>query len=96
MLEVKEMIYKFEQLSSEKIEFINVLVKKEKDVLKLKEEFDVIQILIEVKVLCEILDDSDDGVEEREVFNLKINNQLKEFEEVRKFLKSYQIKDNKF
>lgn len=89
MLEVKEMIYKFEQLSSEKIEFINVLVKKEKDVLKLKEEFDVIQILIEVKVLCEILDDSDDGVEEREVFNLKINNQLKEFEEVRKFLKSY-------
>lgn len=96
MLEVKEMIYKFEQLSSEKIEFINVLVKKEKDVLKLKEEFDVIQILIEVKVLCEILDDSDDGVEEREVFNLKINNQLKEFEEVRKFLKNYQIKDNKF
>lgn len=39
--EVKEMVYKFDQLSSEKNEFINVLVKREKDVLKLREEFDV-------------------------------------------------------
>lgn len=41
LFEVKEMVYKFDQLSIEKNEFINVFVKREKDVLKLKEEFDV-------------------------------------------------------
>ena len=95
MSEVKEMTHKLEQLSSEKTELTNALAKKEKDVLKLKEEFDAIQTLTEAKVLCETLDDSDDGVEEREAFNSKINNQLKELEEVRKLLKSYQTKDNK-
>ncbi|PFX23825.1 protein bicaudal D homolog 2-like [Stylophora pistillata] len=95
MSEVKEMSHKLEQLSSEKTELTNALAKKEKDVLKLKEEFDAIQTLTEAKVLCETLDDSDDGVEEREAFNSKINNQLKELEEVKKLLKSYQMKDNK-
>lgn len=41
LFEVKEMVNKFDQLSIEKNEFINVFVKREKDVLKLKEEFDV-------------------------------------------------------
>ena len=95
MSEVKEMTHKLEQLSSEKTELTNALAKKEKDVLKLKEEFDAIQTLTEAKVLCETLDDSDDGVEEREAFNSKINNQFKELEEVRKLLKSYQTKDSK-
>lgn len=93
--EVKEMTARLEQLSSEKNELTNALAKKEKDVLKLKEEFDAMQTLTEAKVLCETLDDSDEGVEEREAISLKLNNQLKELEEIRKLLKSYQTKDNK-
>ena len=93
--EVKEMAHKLDQLSSEKNELSNALARREKDVLKLKEEFDAMQTLTEAKILCETLDDSDDAAEERESISLKLNNQLKELEEIRKLLKGYQTKDNK-
>jgi len=93
--EVKEMAHKLDQLSSEKKELTNALAKREKDVLKLKEEFDAIQTLTEAKILCETLDDSDDAAEEKESLSRKLNNQLKELEEIRKLLKGYQTKDNK-
>lgn len=93
--EVKEMAHKLDQLSSEKNELTNALAKREKDVLKLKEEFDAMQTLTEAKMLCETLDDSDDASEEKESTSLKLNNQLKELEELKKVLKGYQTKDNK-
>lgn len=93
--EVKEMAHKLDQLSSEKNELSNALARREKDVLKLKEEFDAMQTLTEAKILCETLDDRDDAAEERESISLKLNNQLKELEEIRKLLKGYQTKDNK-
>ena len=93
--EVKEMAHKLDQLSSEKTELTNALAKREKDVLKLKEEFDAMHTLTEAKILCETLDDSDDASEEKEAISLKLNNQLRELEEIRKLLKSYQTKDNK-
>lgn len=93
--EAKEMAHKLDQLSSEKNELTNALAKREKDVLKLREEFDAMQTLTEAKILCETLDDSDDAAEEREAISVKINNQLKELEEIRKLLKGYQTKDNK-
>lgn len=93
--EVKEMASKLDQLSSEKNELTNALAKREKDVLKLKEEFDAMQTLTEAKILCDTLDDSDDGTEERESINVQLNNQLKELEEMKKLLKGYQTKDNK-
>ena len=91
--EVKEMAHKLDQLSSEKNELTNALAKRERDVLKLKEDFDAMQTLTEAKILCETLDDSD--TEERESISLKLNNQLKELEEMKKLLKGYQTKDNK-
>lgn len=93
--EAKEMAHKLDQLSNEKNELTNALAKREKDVLKLREEFDAMQTLTEAKILCETLDDSDDAAEEREAISVKINNQLKELEEIRKLLKGYQTKDNK-
>lgn len=93
--EVKEMASKLDQLSSEKNELTNALAKREKDVLKLKEEFDAMQTLTEAKILCDTLDESDDGTEERESINVQLNNQLKELEEMKKLLKGYQTKDNK-
>ncbi|XP_068758544.1 protein bicaudal D homolog 2-like [Montipora capricornis] len=93
--EVKEMAHKLDQLSTEKNELTNALAKREKDVLKLKEEFDAMQTLTEAKILCETLDDSDDAGEEREAINIHLNNQLKELEEMKKLLKGYQTKDNK-
>ena len=53
------------------------------------------QTLTEAKILCDTLDDSDDGTEERESINVQLNNQLKELEEMKKLLKGYQTKDNK-
>ena len=94
--EVKEMANKLDQLSSEKNELSNALAKKEKDVLKLREEFDAMQTLTEAKILCETLDDSDsDAIEEREAIGVRLNNQLKELEEIRRLLKGYQTKENK-
>ena len=93
--EVKEMEHKLDQLSNEKNELTNALARREKDVLKLREEFDAMQTLTEAKILCETLDDSDDAMEEKEAVSAKLNNQLKELEELRKLLKNYQIKDNK-
>lgn len=93
--EVKEMAHKLDQLSSEKNELTNALAKREKDVLKLREDFDAMQTLTEAKILCETLDDSDDAADEREAISVKLNNQLKEVEEIRKLLKGYQTKDNK-
>lgn len=93
--EVKEMASKLDQLSSEKNELTNALAKRDKDVLKLKEEFDAMQTLTEAKILCDTLEDSDDGTEERESINKQLNNQLKELEEMKKLLKGYQTKDNK-
>lgn len=91
--EVKEMAHKLDQLSSEKNELTHALAKRERDVLKLKEEFDAMQTLTEAKILCETLDDSD--TEEKESISIKWNNQLKELEEMKKLLKGYQTKDNK-
>lgn len=94
--EVKEMAHKLDQLSSEKNELTNALAKREKDVLKLREEFDAMQTLTEAKILCETLDDSDsDAVEEREAIGVRLNNQLKELEEIRRLLKGYQTKEIK-
>lgn len=94
--EVKEMANKLDQLSSEKNELSNALAKKEKDVLKLREEFDAMQTLTEAKILCETLDDSDsEAIEEREAIGVRLNNQLKELEEIRRLLKGYQTKENK-
>ena len=94
--EVKEMANKLDQLSSEKNELTNALAKREKDVLKLREEFDAMQTLTEAKILCETLDDSDsEAIEEREAIGVRLNNQLKELEEIRRLLKGYQTKENK-
>lgn len=94
--EVKEMAHKLDQLSSEKNELTNALAKREKDVLKLREEFDAMQTLTEAKILCETLDDSDsEAIEEREAIGVRLNNQLKELEEIRRLLKGYQTKENK-
>lgn len=93
--EVKEMAHKLDQLSSEKNELTDALAKREKDVLKLKEEFDAMQTLTEAKILCETLDDSNDAAVAGEAISVKVNNQLKELEEMKKLLKGYQTKDNK-
>lgn len=54
------------------------------------------QTLTEAKILCETLDDSDsEAIEEREAIGVRLNNQLKELEEIRRLLKGYQTKENK-
>ena len=93
--EVKEMAHQLDKLSCEKVELTNKLAKRDRDVIKLREEFDAMQTINEATLLCQTIDDNDEVLEERQVINQKLNNQLKELEEAKKLLKGYLSKDAK-
>lgn len=96
--EMKGLEEQLSKLSSEKMQLSNELAKKNLDVAKLKQEFNALQTIREAKLLCETLDDDFDESELNVSLEncVKINNQLKELEELRKIVKRYQTKDGKY
>lgn len=96
--EMKGLEEQLSKLSNEKTQLSNELAKKNLDVAKLKQEYDALATIREAKLLCETLDDDFDESELNVSLEncVKINNQLKELEELRKVLKRYQTKDGKY
>lgn len=74
------------------------LEKRNLDAAKLKEEYDALATIREAKLLCDTLDDEFDESELNVSLEncVKINNQLKELDEMKKILKRYQTKDGKY
>ncbi|KAK3746600.1 hypothetical protein QZH41_014502 [Actinostola sp. cb2023] len=96
--EMKGLEEQLTKLASEKTQLSNELAKKNLDVVKLKQEFDALATIREAKLLCDSLDDDFDESDLNVSLEncVKINNQLKELEELRKVLKRYQTKDGKY
>ena len=84
--EIKELEERMCQLNSEKTALTNELARRDKDVLKMKEEFTI----QEAKLLCQSIDrESTDATEQQNEVK-KLNNQMKELEDTKKVLKHYQ------
>lgn len=96
--EMKGLEEQLTKLSSEKTQLSNELAKKNLDVAKLKQEFDTLATIREAKLLCDTLDDDFDESDLNVSLEncVKINNQLKELEELKKVLRRYQTKDGKY
>ena len=93
--EIKELEERMNRLSSEKTALTNELARRDKDVLKLKEEVDTMATIQEAKLLCQTIDDEPKEVVLSDQSHRKLNNQTKELEDTRKLLKHYQSSQTK-
>ena len=94
--EVKELEQKLNQLSSENSVLTTELAQRNQDVMKLKEEYDTIATIQEAKLLVNAVDSYDDVIDnDGAAENQRVENQLKEVQQLKKLLKQYELKDGK-